>query len=61
MLATADAVDRLKFAGKYLLVGELPGVLSQIEQLKNPNIFASDQFSLLSEGKPVHKEILEAI
>lgn len=61
MLGVADAVDRLKFPGKYLLVAELPGVLSQVEQLKNPNIYASDQFSLLSEGKPVHKEILEAI
>lgn len=61
MLGAADAVDRLKFAGKYLLVAELPGVLSQVEQLKNPNIYASDQFSLLSEGKPVHKEILDAI
>lgn len=61
MLGAADAVDRLKFQGKYLLVAELPGVLSQVEQLKNPNIYASDQFSLLSEGKPVHKDILEAI
>jgi len=30
MLGAADAVDRLKFQGKYLLVAELPGVLARV-------------------------------
>ena len=60
MLAAGDAVDKLNYDVTYLLGGHLPGVLSQVAQIKNPNVYAMDHFSLLSEGKPVHSEIMAA-
>lgn len=61
MLAGADALAKLGWKGNYLLTTSLPGAITQMrEQIKTPNIFGFDQFSLLTEGKPVHKEIEKA-
>ncbi|MBM3570815.1 MAG: ABC transporter substrate-binding protein [Alphaproteobacteria bacterium] len=60
MLAGADALARLGWKGVYLMTSSLPGVFAQMEQLKTPNIYGWDQFSLLSENKPVHRKIQDA-
>lgn len=60
MLAGADALTKLKWKGKYLLTTGLPGTYTQMEQLKNENIYAFDHFSLFSDNKPVHKAMIDA-
>ena len=60
MLATAEAVGKLNYDVTYLMAANIPGALTQMAQLKNPKIFAMDHFSLVSEGKPVHKDIIPA-
>lgn len=62
MLAGADALAKLGWKGKYLLTTSLPGAITQMrEQIKTPNIYGFDQFSLLTEGKPVHQAIEAAV
>ncbi len=60
MLATAEAVGKLNYDVTYLMAANIPGALTQMAQLKNPNIYAMDHFSLVSEDKPVHKDIVAA-
>lgn len=61
MLAGAEALVRLKWNGKYLLMTGLPGTFDQMRQLKSENIYGLDHFSLFNEGKPIHKEIQAAV
>lgn len=60
MLAVAEALGKLRYDAKYLLAAHLPGTLTQMAEQKNPNVYAFDHFSLLTEGKPVHQEIIAA-
>jgi branched-chain amino acid transport system substrate-binding protein len=60
MLAGAEALAKLEWKGKYLLATGLPGALNQLNQLKSENIYGFDHFSLISEDKPIHKEIKAA-
>lgn len=57
MLAGASALSAIDWDGKYLMAMTLPGVYDQIIELKNENVLGFDHFSLMSEGKPVHKEM----
>lgn len=62
MLAGADALSKIEWDGQYLMMTSLPGTLTQIrDQLKSETVFGFDQFSLLSEGKPVHQKIEAAV
>lgn len=60
MLAGAEALTRLNWKGRYLMAMSLPGVYQQMSELASENIYSWDQFSLISEGKPVHKEMAAA-
>jgi branched-chain amino acid transport system substrate-binding protein len=60
MLAGAEALTKLGWKGKYLLMTGLPGTFDQLRQLKSENIFGLDHFMLLSEEKPIAKEIKDA-
>lgn len=60
MLAGAEALARLGWKGKYYLFTGLPGTFEQLRQLKTENIYGLDHFSALGEGKPIHKQILDA-
>lgn len=60
MLAGASALSAIGWDGKYLMAMMLPGVYDQIMELKNENVLAFDHYSLVSEGKPVHKDMEEA-
>lgn len=58
MLAGADALAKIGWKGEYMMMTSLPDTLAPMrDQLKAKNIYGFDQFSLLSEGKPVHKKI----
>lgn len=59
MLAGAEALTSRDWDGKYLLTSYLPGVFSTLEDLREPNIYAWDQFSLPTDGMPVHEEMRE--
>lgn len=60
MLAGAEALAQEGWKGKYLLTTGLPGTFNAVEQLKEPNIYGWDHFSLLSEDKPIHREMKAA-
>ncbi len=62
MLAGADALAKVGWKGQYLMATSVPGVIFQMRtQLRSPNAYSFDQFSLLSENKPVHQKIKQAI
>jgi branched-chain amino acid transport system substrate-binding protein len=57
MLAGAEALAKLGWKGKYLLMTGLPGTFDQLRQIKAENIYGLDHFALMSEDKPIQKEI----
>lgn len=61
MVAGAEALSKLGWGGKYLLVSSLPGVMDQLAVLKNPNIHALDHFALATDDKPVMRDFRAAV
>lgn len=61
MIAGAEALTKLGWTGKYLLLTSLPGVMDQLAVLKNPNIYALDHFALVTDDKPVMNDLRAAV
>jgi len=60
MLAVGEAIGKLNYKVTYLMAGQLPGVLKQIEDMANPDIYALDHFSLVTGTESIAGEIRDA-